>query len=395
MKESPATIVLRLADRLGPVDSEHLPLAQCVGRVLAADVLADRDSPACDVSAMDGYSVRTADLAAGRLPVRGEVRIGRPPPPQPPGAALRIVTGAPLPPGADAVVRREDVEEHPDFISLRPGMAIEQGLDVRRRGENLRAGERALTAGTLVTPAVASALAAFGIARPAVRRRVNIAVIVSGDEVLDVEAQPAPWQLRDGNSAALRALLDGCAWVRTTVAARVGDDLDAIARAMREATANADAVLLSGGVSVGERDFVPAAARAVGAEVVFHGLPIRPGKPLLGAAAPGGKPIIGLPGNPVSVLVTACRFASMVLRRLAGFAGIDPPATLAEVDDPHMSNPRLWLYRPVQLAGDRAARIMNTRGSGDFVSAARSDGFVEIPAGAPPDPMRCFYRWSM
>jgi len=394
MNESPQSTVGRLAEQLAPVGREQVALEECVGRILAAEIIADRDSPACDASAMDGYSVRACDVGAGALPVCGEARIGRAPPAQEPGTAVRIVTGAPLPAGADAVIRREDVEEHGDRIVLRRGEAVAPGQDVRRRGENILAGQVLLRAGVQITPAVAAALASVGTARPPVYRRVRVAVIVSGDEVVDIGQPVSPWQLRDANGASLRAMLRACPWVEVVSFCRVGDELGATTDAIRRALDAADAVLLSGGVSAGDRDYVPDAVRRAGAEVVFHGLPIRPGKPMLGAVA-GGRPLIGLPGNPVSVMVTACRLGAIVLRRLAGFADAEVPATPVEVDEPEMVNQRLWLYRPVKVSATGAAHVLHTRGSGDFVSAARSDGFVEVPAGAPPQKVRRFYRWSI
>jgi len=397
---TPASAVARLADRLTPVGSETVAWSAAVGRVLAEPLIADRDSPPIDVSAMDGYAVRLADLAAGgasTLPVAGEARIGCAPPDMPSGCAFLIVTGAPVPAGADAVIRREDVDEQRDRVTIPAGMTPSAGQYIRRGGENLRRHKVVLPAGVIVTPSVAGAMAAFGLREPRVRRRVCVSVIVTGDELLapDADKDPEPWQLRDGNGPALLAMMSGVPWLEPRLALRVPDHPDRIVTALGEQLHDCDAVLLTGGVSMGDCDYVPAAVTRVGAEILFHRLPMRPGRPMLGAVGPDGQAILGLPGNPVSVLVTARRLGSVVLRRLAGLALADSPPSVVLVRNPDLLPAAEWRFRLARLCGPGAAELVPTMGSGDFVSAARSDGFVEVPPGATGPGPWPFFAWSL
>lgn len=390
---SPAETVLRLADLLAPVTLETVDLAMTAGRVLGQEIKADRDNPAIDVSAMDGYAVRITDLRPGVIPVLGAARIGQPPVIQPAAAALHIVTGAPVPLGAEVVLRREDVTEQSDAILLPPDLIAEVGQNIRRKGENTLAGSVILQPGVEISSAIVGACAAFGLAKVAVFRQVRVNVIVTGDELLDIPGAPNPWQLRDSNGPAVAAMLASLPWVQCLGIHHVRDDLQATVGAIEKAISEADVVLMTGGVSIGDRDYAQAAVTKIGARTVFHGLPIRPGKPMLGAVTAGGKAILGLPGNPVSVLVTSRRFALIVLRRLAGFASPDLRNASVSVDQPDLSNPKLWLYRPVRLTGSGHAIVVATKGSGDGVSAAQSDGFIEIAPDSVGQIQRAYFPW--
>lgn len=391
---SPAAALDAFLPRLAPVAAESVPLADAGGRILAEPVAADRPSPAVDVSAMDGYAVRAAEAAAAeQLPIAGRALIGREPPTLPPGACIHIVTGAPIPPGADAVIRREDVTEAPDHIRLSPeARAVRPGTSIRRRGENAPEGAAILEPGLELTPAAIGALAAFGVVRPRVRRGVRVAILTTGDEVVDPAETPTPWCLRNSNGYALQALFSRRRWSEVAYATHVPDDPASLERAFREALERCDAVIATGGVSMGDRDYVPAAVRAVGGEVVFHRIPQRPGKPILGAMLKDGRPILALPGNPVSVLVTARRMATAVLERLAGITKPTPPETARIADDGKRLD--LWWHRLVRLTGPGEATLIDGRGSGDIPGAAGADGFVEIPpheGGPGPWP---FYSWA-
>lgn len=393
---SPARACEALVERLAPVPAERIDLSGAAGRILAEPLLADRPSPPADVSAMDGYALRLDDLAAGRLSVRGEVAMGQRPPDLPSGspAAVRIVTGGGIPQGADTVIRREDVTEHGDHITVDPALAdrITPGANIRRAGENLAAGSTVVPAGTRITPPVAGALATFGAARPAVRRRVRAALLLTGDELLAVDAEPTPWQIRDSNGHVLAAMLGGQPWIDVVHRQHCPDTREALDAALASALERADAVILTGGVSMGDKDHVPAAVRAAGGEVLFHRLPQRPGKPILGAIGPRGQCILGLPGNPVSVMVTARRIGAPALDAMAGRRAPAPPSV--RISDPDDRTIHLWWHRLVRTGRDGDVTLAGSVGSGDLVAAARADGFVEVAPGARATGDLPFYPWA-
>ena len=452
--ESPAAAVAELIARVtGDVNaaraaraSEVVALGPARGRILAQPVPCDRDSPAFDHAAMDGYAVRAADVhaaahrARGRgeaaisLDVVGESRIGCQPPAltslahdtAPHAVALRIATGSPTPTGthgADAIIKREDVVEHGDeagdssigvravTLTLDTADRVTAGDHVRHRGENSRAGNVALAPGGVLSAASLGALAAVGCVRPHVFTRVRVAIITTGDELVAAHETPAPFQIRNSNAAAVAAVLASYAWIEVVHSAHLPDDAD-LAAALRGVLASptaAEAVILTGGVSMGHRDPVRAAVEGVGAEVMLHGLPQRPGKPMLAAMlarGPGAAvPIFGLPGNPVSAMVTCTRIVLPVLARCAGASRT--PATLlprlVELAGDDGKRIGLWWHRPALLRtrddGGSRAELVDTRGSGDVISAARSDGFVELPpakgtsTGAEPATLVPFYPW--
>lgn len=391
--EDPGPAVGRMIDALQAVSTEHVELGESLGRVLAHEVVADRPSPSADVTAMDGYAVRLADIP-GRVPVAGEAAIGQQPPEMPAGAAIRIFTGAAIPNGAEAVIKREDVEELDDAIVVPESLALVAGQHIRRAGENLAEGEKVIDSGVVVDAGVAAALATFGFTKPFVHHRVGVGVIVTGDEVLAPESVPTPWQVRDSNGTALAALLSTIPWVELVMMTRQVDSPDKLLDVLESALDQCHAVFLTGGVSMGDYDFVPDVVAKAGGEGVFHGLSQRPGKPMLGAIGPERQAILGLPGNPVSVMVTARRWGVAVLRKLAGLQDSDPPAaqvSLAEPDDAQLD---LWWHRLVRITDPGLAELVLSRGSGDLVSAARADGFIAVPpGGSGPGPWP-YYPWS-
>ena len=399
--DSPDAALAAAAGRLSPVGVERIPPASADGRALAEPVRLDRDSPAGDLSAMDGFALRRADLRPGRVPVAGEAVAGAPPPACPAGVAVRINTGAPLPAGAELVVKREDVREEGGALRVPdPPPGAPPGANVRRRGENGRAGDVLIPAGTLLTPAALAGVAACGAARVTVRRRVRVAVLVTGDEVLAADDPGAagsggapplpPWRVRDSNGPAVAALLGRRAFLTVAAPAHVPDEPAALAAALGRALSAADAVVLTGGVSVGDRDHVAAAVAACGGRILFRRLPIRPGKPVLAATA-GGTLILGLPGNPVAALCTARRVGVPLLGRLAGLTDPDPAVPVLPPDPADRPSP---LYR-LRLACVGGAGVAWTphRGPGDAIALARSDGFVELPPDRPPGEPVAFRAW--
>lgn len=395
MASSPDQAISMVVARLRSNPVVRVPLALAGGRVLAQSLVADRRSPAVDISAMDGYAVSTTSLKSGRVAITGDVCIGKEPAPLPPGGVSRIVTGAPIPPGADAVIKREDVAEEAVAIVIPPAVrkSLRPGACIRKAGENIEAGGGVIDVGREIDAPVAAALGAFGYRNPIVFDRVRVAILVTGDELVAPEASPTVWEVRDSNAPALLALLSSRPWLEVVPARHARDDPKALHDHIKALLDDADALVVSGGASMGDRDFVPGALADVGAEILFRGVSQRPGKPVLGAVTADGKPVLALPGNPVSVMVTARRMLMPVLARLAGLR-VPPPqvVTLTEPDDQQLG---MWWHRPVTLTGPGTASLVPGRGSGDVVSAARSDGFVEVPPGrAGPGPW-AYYGWRL
>ena len=388
---SPGEALACLLGRLAPVATETLPLGDASGRVVAESITADRPHPAADLSAMDGYAVRVAD-ARGEVPVCGEVETGRAPPPLARGAAMRIFTGGALPEGAETVIRREDLAESPDRIVVPDDLRVKTGQNIRYRGENAEQGAVVVRAGTVLSPARICAAAAFGRNQVRVYRTVRVAVMVTGNEVVG-NGELAATEIVDANGPAVVGLLEQVPFATITEVAHVADDLHETREVLARLVDGADAVLVTGGVSMGDHDYVPAAAASV-AEIVFHGLPIRPGRPMLAAVRDDGRLILGLPGNPLSVMTAARRFGLAAIGRRAGLEA-RPPVPAVRLVEPDGRTLRLWWYRPVVLVDDGTAALVPSKGSGDVVSAAASDGFIELPPGADGEGPWPFYRWGM
>ncbi len=371
----------RLADLLEPTAFESKSIHDSAGHVLAEPLLADRDSPPIDVSAMDGYAIRLADLRGDSLKVVGTAAAGSPPVELHPQTAIRIFTGAPVPSTAEVVVRREDTELVGDQVSFRVrSNELRYGQNIRRRGENIKSGHVLLAKGTQLSAAPMSAVATFGRSELSVFSRVKVSILNTGDELIPPGEAAQPWQIRDSNGLVLETLLRQQSWLNVIHRHSVGDKMESLVTALNTQLAQSDAVLLTGGVSMGDYDFVPEAILQCGGKIIFHRLPIRPGKPILGAIGSKGQLIIGLPGNPVSVAVTAKRLAMPLLKKIAGFTE-ENPALFLPISNPDSQLLDLIWYRLVKLVGDGNVELLDSRGSGDLVSLAMSDGFIEVPAG--------------
>jgi molybdopterin molybdotransferase len=313
-----------LLRRFAPLPGETVALSEAGGRFLAADIVAAEDLPAANRAAMDGYAVRAADVFGATesgpayLDLAMDIPIGvTPERPVPPGQCARIVTGALLPTGADAVVMVEYTEDlGAGAIEIRRPVA--PGENMLLAGEDAASGQRVLVAGTPLRPQEIGVLAALGHATVAVGKMPRVAVLSTGDELVPVTATPRPGQIRDVNSHALSAMLRAAGALPQTFPL-VPDDLAGIRTALAEATASFDLTLLSGGSSVGARDFTLDALRALGADILAHGVAISPGKPTI-LASVGGKPCLGLPGQVTSAQIVLLVFGIPLVRRLAGDA---------------------------------------------------------------------------
>lgn len=309
--------------RFRPVaGDEGVDLEEASGRVLARAVRAPEDLPHFDRANMDGYAVRAADTfgasasAPAYLRLRGTIEMGvRPQGRLGPGEAMRIATGGMMPPGADAVVMVEYTREAGDTVEVH--RAVAPGQDVLHRGEDVARGTPLFPAGHRLRPRDLAVLAALGIARVRCRRLPVVALLSTGDELVAPQVRPAPGQIRDANQPALAALVRaaGC---RARILPRTGDDPGQLRAALEGGLKTADALLLSGGSSVGTKDLTTEVIASLPeARIVFHGIAVAPGKPTV-LARVGKRPLLGLPGHPVSALVIFTLFGEPLLRILAG-----------------------------------------------------------------------------
>lgn len=308
--------------------SEPVPLDAAAGRILAADIVAVRALPGFDNSAMDGYAARAADLP-GTLPVAGLVAAGQLQiEPVPAGAAVRIFTGAPMPPGADTVVIQEDATRDGDRVAL---PAAPAGDNVRLTGEDVAIGETALPAGTRLGPWDIGMLAALGVTSVPVVRAPRVALIATGDELVDVATPPGPGQLVDSSVHALAALVHEAGGV----ADRLGiarDSLASLADRL-DASLGYDVVITTGGVSVGDRDYVRTALADAGIALELYKVAMRPGKPFSFGVRSGPQPtpVFGLPGNPVSTIVAFELFLRPALLAMQAARVIERPKVSVQV----------------------------------------------------------------
>src|SRR5215212_9355771 len=378
-----------VVEKAEPLGAERVPLGEALGRVLAEDVFADTDLPPFDRAQMDGYAVRSADLreTPARLRVVGEAAAGggwrgtlRP------GEAVRIMTGAPLPAGADSVQQVEVTRESDDGEFVTVERATEPGQFYVTRASEIASGARMLTSGEEITAARAAVLAAFGRARVQVRRRPRAAVLATGTELVQVEEAPGEDQIRDSNTYSLAAYarLAGAEVERLPFA---GDDPALLRREIEEAAARSDVLILSGGVSMGRYDFTKDALRALGAEVFFERVALRPGKPTVFARLRGSRDtlVFGLPGNPVSVSVTFNLFARTALRAMQGLNEPAPAEETALLARAAKGTNERTSYLPAVLSTDgegrQLAEVLKWGGSSDFVAFARATALVIIDAG--------------
>ncbi len=356
---------------------ETIALEEAIGRVLAIDMLAPIDLPPADNSAVDGYAVRFDDLLADELTVlplfgRTTAGISRETT-LPDGCAGRIFTGAVLPVGADTVLMQEDCDVVETCVCLPAG--IRRGDNCRAAGEDIARGALALAAGRRLMPPDLALLAALGLDRIAVRKRLRVAIFSTGNEIA---APPAPLrrgQVYDANRFMLRGLLQRLQ-IDLTDGGILPDNADATRSALREAAADVDLVITSGGVSSGEEDHVRAAIEAVG-QLEFWRVAIRPGRPVaLGML--GRTPLLGLPGNPVAALVTFWAIGRPLLDRLAGAAATPTLRLPVRAGFHHHKKAGLREYLRVRITPDGTAQCHPKKGTGILTSLTDSDALLEL-----------------
>jgi molybdopterin molybdotransferase len=360
-----------------PLGVERVSLDQAAGRVLAEDVRAVVPVPLHDYSAMDGYAVRSEDLAGSgpwTLPIVGECRTGHPTAQFRRGSAVRIFTGAAVPPGADAVVMQENTAAEAGAVVVR--QAARPGENVRRAGEDLAAGDLALARGTRLSGFQLALLATVDRSEVLVARAPRVGVVCTGDE-LRPPGNPGGPGLAESNGVALVALARQLGGV-AAVAPLLADDAVATRRVLEQAAASYDVVLTVGGVSVGDHDLVRPTLVELGAEIVFAKVAIRPGKPVM-LARLGRTWLLGLPGNPASALVTFAFLGAPLLRALQGDLAPLPEKRGLRLAAAFRQGPgRLGLYRGRTRGGE--VEILSNQASGASTAMAWGNCFVLVPA---------------
>ncbi|MFA6288552.1 MAG: molybdopterin molybdotransferase MoeA [Opitutaceae bacterium] len=396
---APADADRIILESVRPLPAEDCPLAQAHGRVLRAPLKADRDLPPFDRVTMDGYALRagggrvfrvTGTQAAGMVPlaIKNDAE------------CVEIMTGASLPAGADCVVPYEEVSREGSTITLSATTDLAPGASIHRHGSDAIAGKELVATGTRLTGREIAVAASVGAATLRVAMRPSVAVIATGDELVEVDyAALAPHQIRKSNDYALRASLLSSGLVSRAERFHLRDLPHEIETTLQRIIAGFDVVLLTGGISKGKFDHIPAALAKLGVVKKIHGVAQRPGKPFWFGVTPRHTSVFALPGNPVSACTCLHRHVLPAFERLAGLTPAAPDYVTLSAPV-RVPSPLAWLL-PVTLSsspdGRRTAAPMPFNTSGDFAGLIGTDGFVELPPGPaefPAGTAARFYRWA-
>ena len=371
--------------QIAQLPAQEIAIDLSPGRILAEDIVADTDLPPFDRAQMDGYAVRAADVAnvPASLRIVGESAAGAGwHHEMKAGEAVRIMTGAPVPTGADAVQQVELTRENDSQVEILA--PVELGRSIVRQASEIKSGETVLRAGEEINAAMIATLASFGYAKVKVSRRPRVAVMATGSELVDVDQKPGQDQIRDSNNYTIEAY----ATMSNAVVERLplaGDDTEELKRQISRAAEHTDVLITSGGVSMGVYDFTKAALKELGAEIFFERVALRPGKPTVFARL-GDTLVFGLPGNPVSVSVTFNLFVRTALRAMQGAKETTLPVEHAVLARNLKGSIDRESYLPATLRTDEKgmllAQPLKWGGSSDFVSFARATALINLPAGA-------------
>lgn len=384
------------------LDVEIVPLADSLHRTLAEPLHTDVDDPPFDKSVMDGFAVRAADVKKVPVTLRGLGTIGAGHPSKRsigPGEALRINTGAPIPEGADAVVRVEETEligEEPDSELASGGepcaeervsilKSVESGKFITRRGSHIRNGDLVLDRGIRLTPLAMGAAAAAGAARVSVYQIPKVAILTTGDELVSIDQKPQNAQIRNSNESLLTALVVSAHTIPVSLGV-VGDDKEKLKRKVAEGLSS-DVLCITGGISMGSFDYVPEILESCGAEILVHKVAIKPGRPIIFATGPMGTLIFALPGNPASALVGFELLVRPVLAEMQGCRVGWPVPIRAKLKGPLSATRDRQSYFParakVDEVGQWAVEPLSWKGSGDSFGMARANALIERPPNTP------------
>jgi len=377
--------ITTILKEIAVLGTERIAITGALGRVLAEDISAPFNIPPLDNSAMDGYAVRFSDIRGAtaqnpaKLKILGDIPAGySASKPINPGETYRIMTGAPVPAGADTVVMQEDTQVRGEVVEILQECPC--GSHIRRAGEDLAAGDRVVTGGQLLGPAHIGVLASIKKTLVTVYQRPRVAIISTGDELVDVDEELSDGKIVSSNSYSLLALaLDSGA---SPVALGIARDTREALREKFAAALHADMIISSGGVSVGDYDFVKDVMQDLGIEMKFWKVAMRPGNPLAFGVI-GGKPAFGLPGNPVSVMVSFEQFVRPSLRKMSGHKKLFRPvieATAQEDVATRQGRQYFIRCRVLKTEAGYAATTTGEQGSGILMSMAKATGLMIVPA---------------
>jgi len=362
---------------------ESVDVGASVGHVLAEDIVADMDMPPFDRAQMDGYAVIAAETenAPVELKIIGESAAGRGwHNKMNAGEAVRIMTGAPVPAGADAVQKVELTSEASGTVEIEKSVRV--GQSIVARGDEIRKGEAVFSAGTVISENMIASLAAFGYAKVSVGKRPRVAILHTGTEIVEVNEKPGPDQIRNSNAAMLKAFAAKFGTTTTLPIAR--DDIDELKNTINKAVETNDVLVITGGVSVGKYDLTKEALRSLGADIFFERLRLKPGKPAVFARL-GNALVFGLPGNPVSTAVTFYLFVrkAMLLMQGAGQSDLKPGYAILTRSGKGAKDRDSYLPATLKTGngGHLFAEPLKWGGSSDFVGFARAEALIIVPAG--------------
>lgn len=379
-----------LLDKVQPTQEEVVDLKMCLGRILAQDIHAQDPVPAFDRSPLDGYAVRAEDIAGASkekpitLKVIGEVPAGHVAPISlEPMTAMKIMTGAPIPPGADAVIRKEDTDEGTKEVRIFVSLTAKS--NIAHAGEDVKAGEKVLSQGMLLHSGAVGILAALGVKQVPVFRKPKVALLCTGEELVDVGSPLAPGKIYNSNLYGLAAAIQE-AGGEPYILGTVSDDVEAIKEKLQQGVEKADLVVSTGGASVGDYDLISAAYEELKAEVLFQRVAMKPGTPAL-AAQKEGKLLLGLSGNPAAALISFELLARPVILMMGGRTCWQRPRVKGIMMEDFLKRggPRRFLRSQVHWE-DGAYRVYLTgrQSPGVLKSILHCNALVDVPAGSPP-----------
>ena len=384
-----------VAKMTGSLGSETIRLADAVGRVLAEDIVADTDMPPFDRSQMDGFAVRTSDVknVPVTLKIVGESAAGRGWHKKlKPREAVRIMTGAPVPPGADAIQKVELTTESGESVTIREQTSKDRYIV--KKGAEITKGSKLFSSGDVVNEKMIASLAAFGYSAVAVAERPSVSILATGSEIVSIGETPGRDQIRNSNSVMLKALCRQ-AGAKPRIVTESGDDLEKLKRVIskavepdrarsRIADRRSQILVITGGVSVGKYDLTKAALKDLGAEVFFEKVRLRPGKPTVFARLNNAL-IFGLPGNPVSAAVTFYLFVRPAILKMQNASRTALPEGRAVLSANARAAAERETYLPATLSSDRTGRLLATplrwHGSSDFVGFAEAEALISLSKG--------------